>query len=112
LFSPKSRWPAAQAARTWSGPNVFDTATSRASSGRRPARRAASAIRDRIAARFAAMVASSVNSRLGPSRHLIAAMTPFACSAYCPVGASFRYSSKWGFASGSLPSFTSDIPSQ
>ena len=38
LFSPKSRWPAAQAARTRSAPNVLETATSVTAPGSRPDR--------------------------------------------------------------------------
>ena len=37
-FSPKSCWPASQAARTCSRENVLDTARSRTSPGCRPAR--------------------------------------------------------------------------
>jgi hypothetical protein len=50
LFSPKSRWPAAYAALTWSGPNVFETARRETSVGVRPAAAAAAAIRERVAA--------------------------------------------------------------
>src|SRR5262245_57774332 len=50
LFSPKSRCPASQAARTASMGWVLETATRRTSPGWRPARRAASAIRALISA--------------------------------------------------------------
>src|SRR5919107_4174623 len=52
LFSPKSRCPAAYAARTCSALNVFETARRRMSAGGRPAAAAAAAIRSRIAARL------------------------------------------------------------
>src|SRR6266508_144416 len=46
LFSPKSRWPAAHAARTYAALKVLETAIRRMSEGSRPARRAAASIRD------------------------------------------------------------------
>ena len=55
LFSPKSRCPASYASRTASMGKVLDTATSRTSSGRRPALSAASAMRSRTPARLAAI---------------------------------------------------------
>ena len=58
-FSPNSVWPAATAARTCSMPDVFEMATSRMSSGFRPAVRAARVMRDRTADRLAAIVAAS-----------------------------------------------------
>src|SRR6185295_15990179 len=54
LFSPKSRCPACQAARTWSAPNVFETAMSWMAAGSRPARRAAASSRDRTTCRLCA----------------------------------------------------------
>ena len=50
LFSPKSSWPASAAARTASMGWVLETAISRTSSGFRPARPAASAMRSRTSA--------------------------------------------------------------
>ena len=50
LFSPKSIWPAAAAARTWSAEKVLETATRRTEAGSRPARPAARAMRSRTPA--------------------------------------------------------------
>ncbi len=108
LFSPKSRWPAAYAARTWPALKVFDTARSLTSSGPRPAAAAAAAIRWRTAARLLAI-------SFTPGNYLIVATMLFAMSTYWPVGESFRYVSKCGLASVSasfVPALTSDIPSQ
>ena len=45
-------------------------------------------------------------------RYLIEETMLLAVSAYWPVGASFRYVSKCGFASAVLPAFTNAMPSQ
>ena len=52
----------------------------------------------------------SGNDRARRHCYLIIASIALAVSAYCPVGASFRYSVNGFFASGSLPSFTSAMP--
>src|SRR6187402_387121 len=52
LFSPKSTWPAAAAARTASALNVLETAISLTVVGSRPARRAAASSRDLTEERF------------------------------------------------------------
>jgi hypothetical protein len=62
LFSPKSRCPAAWAARTCAAPNVYDTASRRTSPGGRPHDTAAAAIRSRIAARFAGITRAAFGS--------------------------------------------------
>src|SRR5687767_9643291 len=60
LFSPKSRWPAANAARTCSAGNVLETAIRVIASGSRCARAAAAAMRARTWLRLSAMTASEV----------------------------------------------------
>src|SRR3954466_15867538 len=102
LFSPKSRCPAAWAARTCSALNIFETARRRMSAGGRPAAAAAAAIRSRIAARLPAMSCT----------YLIEATIDFAVSAYLPVGSSLRYASNFGFAAGWSPVLESPMPSQ
>ena len=59
LFSPKSRRPAAKASRTASAGCVLLTATRVTSSGRRPARAAARAMRSRTAATRSAITSSA-----------------------------------------------------
>ena len=74
-FSPKSRSPASNAARTISTECVFDTPTSVMSCGERPARSAAAATRARTVARLVAMsvIARSVADGAANSRRA----TPF-----------------------------------
>src|SRR5690349_10468199 len=61
LFSPKSRCPAAYAARTWSALKVLETARSLTDPGSRPAAEAAAAIRFRTAAMLPAMSFNSLD---------------------------------------------------
>ena len=85
-FSPKSRWPAAAAALTWSRLKVFETARRRTSAGDRPASSADCRIRSRAAARLRAMSVWRVGSRAYFSIGFRASYVVFASPAFLPFG--------------------------